>query len=139
MFDDANTKGTEPYMVGNGQCSSNIHRHRKKSCRVFWYVNVPEHNVDEIKEPHSIPQILLRTKKTLSAYEIGIAIFDNSQMFTKLKYQRNGKSSSSTIVTSQCFVKPWIPLDVDALIYHATAIEMTYNNQAIPSPPLAFE
>ena len=80
-------------------------------------------------------EILLRTKKTLSAYEIGIAIFDNSQMFTKLKYQRNGKSSSSIIVTSRCFVKPWIPVDVDTLIYHATAIKMMYIDQVIPSPP----
>ena len=77
-------------------------------------------------------EILLRTKQTLSAYDIGIAIFDNSQMFTKLKYQRNGQSSSSTIVTSRCFVKPWIPVDLDALIYHATAIEMTYIDQVIP-------
>ena len=46
--------------------------------------------------------ILLRSKKTLSDHDFGIAIFDNSQMFTKLKYQRNGKSSSSTIVTSRC-------------------------------------
>ena len=48
--------------------------------------------------------ILLRTKKTLS---------DNSQMFTKLKYQRNEKSLSLTIVTSRCFVEPWIPIDLD--------------------------
>ena len=71
-------------------------------------------------------EILLRTKKTLSEYDIGIAIFDNSQMFTKLKYQRNGKSSSSTIATSRCFVEPWIPLAFDDLIFHAAAIEMTY-------------
>ena len=56
-------------------------------------------------------------------------------MFTKLKYQRNRKSSSSTIVTSRCFVEPWIPLDVNNLIFHAAAIEMTYINQPIPSPP----
>ena len=56
-------------------------------------------------------------------------------MFTKLKYQRNRKSSLSTIVTSKCFVKPWIPVDVDTLIYHATAIAMTYINQVKPSPP----
>ena len=94
-------------------------------------------NTMSMKLKNLIPydEILLGTKKTLSEYKIGIAIFDNSQMFTKLKYQRNGKLSSSTIVTSGCFVEPWIPLDVNDLIYHATAIEMTYINQAIPSPP----
>ena len=80
-------------------------------------------------------EILLRTKHTLSKYAIGIAIFDNSQMFTKLKYQRNGKSSSNTIVTSRSFAEPWIPIDIDDLIYHATVINMTYIDQPIPSPP----
>ena len=80
-------------------------------------------------------EILLRTKHTLSEYAFGIAIFDNSQMFTKLKYQRNGKSSPSTIVTLRCFVEPWNPLDLNDLTFHATAIKMTYIDQAIPSPP----
>ena len=90
---------------------------------------------NKLKDLIPYDEILLRTKHTLSEYAFGIAIFDNSQMFTKLKYQRNGQSSSSTIVTSRCFVKPWIPLDLDELIFHATAIEMTYIQQAIPSPP----
>ena len=80
-------------------------------------------------------EILMWTKKTLSAYFLGIAIFDNSQMFMKLKYQRNGKSSSSTIVTSRCFAEPWIPIDIDDLIFHAAKIHMTYIDQAIPSLP----
>ena len=80
-------------------------------------------------------EILLRTNKTLSGYFLGIAIFDNSQMFAKLKYQRNGQSSSSTIITSRCFAEPWIPIDIDELIFQAAAIKMTYIDQAIPSPP----
>ena len=36
-------------------------------------------------------EILLRTKHMLSEYGIGIVIFGTSQMFTKLKYQKNGK------------------------------------------------
>ena len=56
-------------------------------------------------------------------------------MFMKLKYQRNEKSSSSTIVTSRCFAEPWIPIDIDDLIFHAAKIHMTYIDQAIPSPP----
>ena len=48
----------------------------------------------KLKDLIPYDEILLRTKKTLSEYGIGIAIFDkNSQMLTKLKYQTNGKSS----------------------------------------------
>jgi len=89
----------------------------------------------KLKDLIPYDEILLRTKNTLSEYAIGIAIFDNSQMFTKLKYQRNGQSSLSTVVTSRCFVKPWIPLDIDDLIFHTASVNMTYIEQAIPSPP----
>ena len=88
----------------------------------------------KLKDLIPYDEIRLRTKKTLSEYGFRIAFFDNSQMFTKLKYQRNGKSSSSTMVTSRCFVEPWIPLDLDDLIFHAESIKMTYIDQAISSP-----
>eukprot|EP00957_Ditylum_brightwellii_P071577 5442444-Ditylum_brightwellii.AAC.1 len=88
----------------------------------------------KLKDLIPYDQIMMRTKKTLSDYKFGIAIFDNSQMFTKLKYQRDGKLSSSTIVTSRCFIEPWIPLDLDDLVYHTLNIKMTYINQVIPSP-----
>eukprot|EP00957_Ditylum_brightwellii_P147153 11205162-Ditylum_brightwellii.AAC.2 len=79
----------------------------------------------KLKDLIPYDQIMMRTKQKLSDYKFGIAIFDNSQMFTKLKYQRNGKSSSSTIVTLHCFIEPWITLDLDDLVYHTLKIEMT--------------
>ena len=38
-------------------------------------------------------------------------------------------------MASHHFVEPWIPLDLDNLIFHAASIKMTYIDQAIPSPP----
>ena len=35
-----------------------------------------------------------------------VATFDNSQMMTKQKFQRGGKSSNITLVTSQMFLQP---------------------------------
>ena len=56
---------------------------------------LPSLNTMSTKLKDLIPydKILLCTKNTLSEYGFGIAMFDNSQMFTKLKYQRDGKSS----------------------------------------------
>ena len=80
-------------------------------------------------------KILTRTTETLAQYDFGISIFDNSQMFTKKKFQRNGISSSSTIVTSRCFIKPTIPSDIDDIDFGDTKAPLTYLDQPIPSPP----
>ena len=135
LFDDADLKSAESYLVGNGECSSNVTNTGKNLAVYYGMSTSLKTMLTKLKNLIPYHEILLRTKNTLSKYGFGNAIFDNSQMFTKLKYQRNGKSSSSTIVTLRCFVEPWIPLDLDDLIFHAAAIKMTYINQAIPSPP----
>jgi hypothetical protein len=48
------------------------------------------------------------TKLSLSGY-FSISVWDNSQLFTPLKFQHGGHSSVSTKVTSRIFVKPYVP------------------------------
>ena len=73
-----------------------------------------------------------KTKNTLKdGPKIGIAIFDNSQNFRKLKFQRFRKSSSVTLTTSRCFVKPTIQ---NISICNDDHVNITYLNQVIPSP-----
>ena len=80
-------------------------------------------------------QILLPTTETLAEYDFDISIFDNSQMFTKKKFQRNGITSSSTVMMSRCFIKPTIPVDIDDIDFGDAKAPLTYLAQAIPSPP----
>ena len=83
--------------------------------------------------------MLQRTSTTLREYFLEVAIFDKSQMLTRLKHQRNGASSSSTIVTSRCFILPTVPCDIDLRVFQNTFVEIIYINQPIPSPPEMME
>ena len=54
--------------------------------------------------------IMRRIMQTLSEIDdLGICIFDNSQMLWSLKFQCGGKSSETSLVTSRLFLKVMIP------------------------------
>ena len=78
---------------------------------------------------------MIRTKETLKASgDFGVAIFDNSQLIEQLKFQRNAKSSSVTLTTSRCFLKPMLPTNMDDINFGDEKVPITYHNQIIPSP-----
>ena len=78
---------------------------------------------------------MIRTKETLKASgDFGVAIFDNSQLIELLKFQRNAKSSSVTLTTSRCFLKPMLPTNMDDINFGDEKVPITYHNQIIPSP-----
>jgi hypothetical protein len=80
--------------------------------------------------------VMDKTNKMLrSSGPFAIAIFDNSQIIRPLKYQRDGHSSSTTITTSRCFVRPVIPDNLSSLIFVQEKCTLTFVNQCIPSPP----
>ncbi len=81
------------------------------------------------------------TKLSLSGY-FGISVWDNSQLVTPLKFQRGGRLSVSSKVTSRIFVKPYEPtygttqpaaLRIDSP-NKPGPVKITYLDQAIPSP-----
>ena len=64
----------------------------------------------KLNTKYTIFVIIERTIVTLLEEMFGIAIFDNSQMITLYKNQRNGKSSDVTLATARMFTKTRIPL-----------------------------
>ena len=85
----------------------------------------------------SYATVLQQTTKTLrQAGNFGIAVFDNSQVFTKLKFQRDATSSMVTKTTSRLFLRPTVPsymVDIPEVLQHQHS-DISYINQAIPSP-----
>ena len=84
-------------------------------------------------------KIYKRTVETLQPLEFVVATFDNSQLIQQRKFQRNGKSSSATIVTSRMFVRamesPALSLiRFDEIPSLSGKVDITYLGQAIPSP-----
>ena len=75
------------------------------------------------------------TIKTLCILTFAIAIFDNSQIFRLLKYQRGGHSSSATMCTSRMFILAMIPLLIELFNFPSeqNKLELVYLNQPIPS------
>ena len=72
----------------------------------------------------------------LSGY-FGIAVFDNTQIFTSRKYhQKYGESSYVTLATSRIFIKATIPVDIELIIFpnDLIRVKITYLDQVIPSP-----
>ena len=66
---------------------------------------------------------------------IGICIFDNSQMIQSLKFQRGGKSSEFSLVTSWLFLKAMIQILVLLFQWPQEKVPLTYVDQRIPLPP----
>ena len=108
-----------------------------KNVSIYFGISTTQHTMHQkLKELVPNDVILKGTSDTLAGYEFGIAIFNNSQMFMKLKFQRDGKSSSSTIVTSTSFIKPTIPANLDSIQFQEEAeMEMAYIQQPVPSAP----
>ena len=75
------------------------------------------------------------TIETLCILTFAIAIFDNSQIFRMLKYQRGGHSSSATMCTSRMFVLAMIPLLIEFFNFPSEEDrpEIVYLDQPIPS------
>ena len=72
------------------------------------------------------------TNQSLSGFTIRIFLFGSIPD----KIEISEKWKIIVIHNRYIFVEPWIPLNVDDLIvFHAAAIEMTYIDQPIPSPP----
>jgi hypothetical protein len=63
----------------------------------------------------------------------GVSAFDNAQEFVAFKFQRNGESSGSIIVTARFFLEPKIPESYDALVPCTSRVQITYQHQSIPS------
>ena len=54
--------------------------------------------------------VMVDTIQTLKdSGKFGVAIFDNSQIFQTVKFQRKSQSSTASLATARCFVKPIIP------------------------------
>ena len=83
---------------------------------------------DHLKKLLAAQFIIQDAINTLREFFFGIEMFDNSQMFTKLKFQRDGKSSLSTILASRTFVRPTIPLNVYDVEFPTEEVTMSYNN-----------
>ena len=77
--------------------------------------------------------VMVKTVSTLKEYWFCVSIFDNAQDFVSLKFQRQGKSSWSIVVTSRCFVKPHIPEFFPQLLQPNMEVDINYISQAIPS------
>ena len=75
-----------------------------------------------------------RTVFTLSMIWFIVATFDNSQVIRQKKYQSGGRSSTVTLVTSRMFIKSFIPFGLLLFVFPTEKPELTYANQAIPSP-----
>ena len=80
--------------------------------------------------------------KLASSGFFGISVWDNSQLVTPLKFQRGGRSSVSSKVTTRIFVKPYEPVygntQPTSLNTDSTnvpePVSITYLDQTIPSP-----
>jgi hypothetical protein len=78
--------------------------------------------------------VMVDTVKTLKdSGNFGVAIFDNSQIFQTVKFQRNSQSSTASLATARCFVKPIIPSDINMIPFPNQHSNITYIDQAIPS------
>ena len=63
-----------------------------------------------LRNKMSFADVMVKTMKTLKlSGRFGVAIFDNTQVFTSQKHQRYGKSSKSTLATNRLFVETTIP------------------------------
>ncbi len=126
--------------MGIDQFCLNVWQRCKSSGRVFWiqvrnlfirilksitcthtiHLGFSLHSTNILRkiesEGLSFHKVMIRTKETLRASgDFGVAIFDNSQLIEQLKFQRNAKSSSVTLTTSRCFLKPMFPTNMDEI------------------------
>ena len=62
-----------------------------------------------------------------------IVMFDNSQLFQSLKYQRNQDSSTSPICTPRSFFLAIIPPDINKFRFPSSKTLLLYHHQEIPS------
>ena len=77
--------------------------------------------------------VMIETIQTLKdSGTFGVAIFDNSKIFQSVKFQRNSQSSTASLATARCFVKPVIPSDIDRIPFPNQHSNISYIDQSIP-------
>ena len=87
-----------------------------------------------LKELAPFYGMTIQIKENLRLSEdFGIFVFDKSQSFQSLKYQKKQESSTSTICTSHYFLQVVIPPDLNASRFPYSKPVLLYHHQAINS------
>jgi hypothetical protein len=115
--------------------ASEFHTKSGSNMAVFFGLSLSHATmIRKIQTLKPFDQVMIKTMETLKmSGNFGVAIFDNSQITRSLKYQRNKQSSTVTLVTSRCFVKPSIPDDINEIIFPDSKVFIQYVLQPIPS------
>ena len=77
--------------------------------------------------------IMQKTMDTLArTNDLGICVFDNSQMIPSLKFQHGGRSSEFSLATSRLFLQATIPILISLIQWPTEKVPLTYVDQMIP-------
>jgi hypothetical protein len=116
----------------------------RSNLAVHYGISITQCTLQRKLAPFNDYGILMKACETklASSGHFGIAVWDNSQLVTPLKFQRGGRSSVSSKVTSRIFVKPYDPsygttTPACLLTEHPglpVPVVITYLDQPVPSP-----